>query len=124
MRSDDEYELVGNSSESTVLKSYAALAVSVVLWGTNLIPTKQFETGDGIFFQFMYALSAWSSGIGVYLVKGIDNVYWLALIGGLIASIANAVVVPIIKLIGIGLGLLVWNSTSLILGWSVPRFGL
>lgn len=32
-------------------------------------------------------------------------------------------VVPIIKTIGIGLGVLFWNTILLIIGWAVARFG-
>ena len=120
------YSSVGNASNSSdsSFGSYAALAVSVVLWGTNLTPLKQFETGDGFFFQFMFAMADCTSGIGVYLVKGMNNIQWLAVLGGVSAAIANAFTVPIVKLIGIGLGMLLWNSAGLIFGWSVPRFGL
>lgn len=109
---------------SSSLEDYIALSASVVLWGVNYVPVKQFETGDGFFFQFMFAISIWSCGFAVYLVKGISNFYWLAMLGGSFWSLSNAFTVPVIKLIGIGLGMLMWNSACLLLGWAVPRYGL
>lgn len=115
-----------NSSNSTgaTLTSYAALTGSVILWGLNYVPVKQFETGDGFFFQFIFAIAVWSSGFVVYLIKGITQFYWLAMLGGMFWSLSNVFTVPVIKLIGYGLGMLMWNSACLILGWAVPRYGL
>lgn len=113
-----------NSTNNSSLSSYAALSVSVVLWGVNYVPVKQFETGDGFFFQFMFGIAVWSSGFVVYFIKGIKNFYWLAMLGGMLWSLSNLFTVPVIKLIGIGLGMLMWNSSCLLLGWAVPRFGL
>lgn len=33
-------------------------------------------------------------------------------------------VVPIVKMIGLSLGLLIWGATNLIMGWSSGTFGL
>ena len=35
----------------------------------------------------------------------------------------NINTVPIIKTIGLGLGMLFWGTVSLVLGWAVARFG-
>lgn len=121
-------EAINNATNSTsnavVVESYLALSASVVLWGLCYIPLKQFETGDGFFFQFMFGISVWSSGFVVYFLKGIKNFQMLAMLGGMCWSISNAFTVPVIKLIGIGLGMLMWNSSCLVLGWAIPRFGL
>lgn len=112
------------NSSSSIVESYLALAASGVLWGLNYVPLKQYETGDGLFFQFMFAISVWICGFLFILFRGIKNFQILALIGGMLWSISNVLTVPIVKLIGIGLGMLVWNSSCLIVGWSIPRFGL
>ncbi|XP_069782330.1 transmembrane protein 144b isoform X3 [Narcine bancroftii] len=61
---------------------FAACAVSVVLFGSNFVPVKKFDTGDG-----------------------------------------NITVVPILKTIGLGLGVLIWAAFNLLMGWASSRFG-
>lgn len=112
------------NSSSSIVESYLALAASSVLWGVNFVPLKQYETGDGLFFQFMFALSVWIYGFIFIMFRGIKQFQLLAMLGGMLWSISNALTVPILKLIGIGLGMLVWNSSCLIIGWAIPRFGL
>ena len=46
------------------------------------------------------------------------------MLGGFFWSTGNLTVVPIIKLVGIGMGALFWNTILLIIGWTVARFGL
>lgn len=109
---------------NSVLLSYVALSVSTIFWGLNFVPVKQYETGDGFFFQFIFGIAVWSAGFVIYLFKGITQFYWLALFGGMLWSISNVFTVPVIKLVGIGVGVLLWNSASLLVGWAIPRFGL
>lgn len=113
-----------NSSSTPAFESYIALGASAFLWGVNNVPVKQFEMGDGFFFQFIFAVAVWGSGFPVYLIKGINNFELLAMLGGALWSISNAFTVPVIKLIGIGVGMLMWNSSCLVVGWAIPRFGL
>ncbi|XP_056417811.1 transmembrane protein 144 isoform X2 [Hyla sarda] len=72
-----------NSNGSNLAIGFTSSIVSVVLFGSNFVPVKKFDTGDG-----------------------------------------NITVVPIVKTIGLGLGLLIWASTNLLTGWASSRFGL
>ncbi|XP_022437936.1 transmembrane protein 144 isoform X2 [Delphinapterus leucas] len=56
--------------------------VAILLFGSNFVPLKKYETGDG-----------------------------------------NIAVVPIIKTIGLGLGILIWGSFNALIGWASSRFG-
>jgi hypothetical protein len=106
------------------LVSYVALSVATLVFGVNLVPLKEYETGDGFFFQFIYGLAVWSSGFVVCLFTEISKFYWLVLFGGMIWALCNTFTVPAIQLIGIGLATLLWNTAGLLVGWAVPRFGL
>ena len=46
---------------------YLALSVSVVFLGSNYLPVKQYETGDGMFFQLILTTAIWTVGFGVYV---------------------------------------------------------
>ncbi|XP_072351888.1 transmembrane protein 144a isoform X3 [Scyliorhinus torazame] len=69
-------------NESHLAFGFAACAVSVVFFGSNFVPVKKFDTGDG-----------------------------------------NITVVPILKTIGLGLGVLIWAAFNLLMGWASSRFG-
>ncbi|XP_026885196.2 transmembrane protein 144a isoform X2 [Electrophorus electricus] len=69
-----------NASDLTY--GFVSCAVSVLFYGSNFVPVKKIDTGDG-----------------------------------------NITVVPIVKTIGLGLGLLIWASFNLLMGWASSRFG-
>ncbi|XP_048244217.1 transmembrane protein 144-like isoform X2 [Haliotis rufescens] len=46
------------------------------------------------------------------------------MVGGILWATGNICVVPIVKTIGLGLGLCVWSSVQLLVGWANGRFGL
>jgi len=47
-----------------------------------------------------------------------------AMLGGVIWCFGNILVVPIVKLIGLGLGISLWGSINLLGGWATGKFGL
>ncbi|XP_078683619.1 transmembrane protein 144-like isoform X2 [Branchiostoma floridae x Branchiostoma belcheri] len=71
-----------NSTSDEAYIGFIAATVACVFFGTNLVPVKRVETGDG-----------------------------------------NAVTVPILKTIGLGMGMLFWASANLLTGWFSGRFG-
>jgi hypothetical protein len=100
---------------------YIGLAVAVVFFGSNYLPVKQYETGDGMFFQLVLCLAIWSVGFVVYWVRNFPKFYALPMVGGALWATGNINTVPIIKCIGIGLGMLFWGTVSLIIGWANVR---
>ncbi|XP_033742100.1 transmembrane protein 144-like [Pecten maximus] len=46
------------------------------------------------------------------------------MVGGVLWETGNIMVVPIIKTIGLGLGLCIWGMVNLLSGWATGRFGL
>lgn len=48
----------------------------------------------------------------------------LAAVGGALWATGNTLSVPVINLIGLGLGLLVWGAANMLTGWATGMFGL
>uniref|UniRef100_UPI00398EB40A transmembrane protein 144-like isoform X4 n=1 Tax=Pristiophorus japonicus TaxID=55135 RepID=UPI00398EB40A len=74
--------LTSGRNGSHLALGFTACAVSVIFFGSNFVPVKKFDTGDG-----------------------------------------NVTVVPILKTIGLGLGVLIWAAFNLLMGWASSRFG-
>jgi hypothetical protein len=103
---------------------YIAAAVAVLFFGSNFVPVKKFETGDGMFFQWILCTGIWLTGLVVNGIQGWPRFEPIAMIGGVLWCTGNLLTVPIIKMIGLGLGLLIWGLTNLIMGWATGTFGL
>lgn len=116
--------------------------VASVFFGSNLLPVKQFSAGDGFFFQFIFCVAVWLVGLVLDIILNNQRFYPLVLIGGEYArrlppngfatrstisgvlwTTGNLVTVFCIKTCGLAVGLLIWGTTSLIVGWAGGRFG-
>ena len=84
-----------NVDATTVAAAAAASGGSVPVWigfigclvaslffGSNLVPVKQFSTGDGVFFQFVCCVTIYIVGLIVDLILNNQRYYPLVLIGG------------------------------------------
>ena len=91
---------------------YIAAAVAVLCFGSNFVPVKKFETGDGMFFQWILCTGIWLTGLVVNGIQGWPRFEPIAMIGGVLWCTGNLLTVPIIKLIGLGLGLLIWGYST------------
>ncbi|XP_014786458.1 transmembrane protein 144 isoform X2 [Octopus bimaculoides] len=111
-----------SNTNFSISAGYISSAISVIFYGSNFVPVKQYETGDGMFFQ-------WVLSSGIFLVGLIINIYNqsvfypLAMVGGVIWATGNLCVVPILKTIGLSLGLCIWATTSLLMGWLSSSYG-
>ena len=47
-----------------------------------------------------------------------------AVLGGALWATGNTLAVPVINLIGLGLALLIWGATNMLMGWATGVFGL
>jgi len=103
---------------------YIGAIVASVFFGSNYVPTKNYPTGDGISFVWSFSAGVMIVGISTIFITGKSVFVASGLIGGSLWASGNMCVVPIVKTIGLGLGLLVWGSTSLITGYFVGKFGL
>ena len=58
------------------------LVASSTLYGSNYLPVKQFETGDGMFFQFNMSLGIWLVGLVVNIMQKFPKFYLLPMLSG------------------------------------------
>eukprot|EP00455_Lapot_gusevi_P008580 TRINITY_DN1375_c0_g1_i2.p1 TRINITY_DN1375_c0_g1~~TRINITY_DN1375_c0_g1_i2.p1 ORF type:complete len:334 (+),score=108.65 TRINITY_DN1375_c0_g1_i2:79-1080(+) len=106
------------------LVGFGAATIAVFCFGSNFVPVKKIKTGDGMFFQLVMCIAIWIAGLIVYLVRGAPKFEPIAILGGVLWTSGNVCVVPIIRCIGMGMGLLIWGSANLIMGWASGNFGL
>ena len=122
---------------------YVAVAIAVLFFGTNFVPVKRFETGDGMFFQWVMcsAIFCWglalqcilflmrddcvpgANGCRPALTDGRVDQYSVkfipqAVAGGVLWATGNTMSVPIINSIGLGMGMLIWGCTNMLMGWA------
>lgn len=101
---------------------FITAGVAVITYGSNFIPVKKFDTGDGMFFQWVLGCGVFLPGLIIQIFRR-SAFYPLVMVGGAIWSTGNICVVPIIKTIGMGLGLCIWGMFNLLAGWASGRFG-
>lgn len=102
---------------------FVAIAVASILFGSNLIPVKKFESGDGLFFQWVCCIAIWMTGFVLNGIRLFPQFYPLAMLGGFLWCTGNVMVVPILKMVGLSQGILIWASVNMLSGWAVSRFG-
>ena len=107
-----------------LLVGLALTIVPTVCFGSNYIPVKKFETGDGVFFQWVMSVAILIGGLVTYCIQQFPRFYIEAAIGGAIWTLGNVCVVPIIKLLGLTVGFLSWSITTLVVGWATSTFGI
>ncbi|CAF1999863.1 unnamed protein product [Rotaria magnacalcarata] len=111
-------------SQMPVWVGFVGCLVASVFFGSNLLPVKQFSAGDGFFFQFVFCVVVWLVGLIVDLILNNQRFYPLVLLGGVLWTTGNLVTVFCIKTCGLAVGLLIWGTTSLVVGWAGGRFGI
>lgn len=109
---------------SSHLVGYLGAGVAAVFFGSNYVPTKNYPTGDGISFVWSFSSGVLIVGIVSIWVAGKAVWAYTGLLGGSLWATGNLCVIPIVKTIGLGPGMLMWGSTSLITGFFVGKFGL
>jgi len=120
----DKTEDAASSTDSKEYVGYIAAAVAILFFGSNFVPVKKIETGDGLFFQWVLCSGIWVVGMVTNCIVGSPTFYPFAMLGGFLWATGNMCVVPIIKTIGLGLGMLLWGSFNMLSGWATGRFGL
>ena len=107
------------------LVGFLGAITAAIFFGSNYIPCKQYDMGDGMYFQFVMAVGIWVMGFGYFVGEEPGTGYFhpLALLGGMIWSIGNVLTVSIMKMIGMALGLSIWSGTNLVVGWVLGKYG-
>uniref|UniRef100_A0AAR2KZK2 Transmembrane protein 144a n=1 Tax=Pygocentrus nattereri TaxID=42514 RepID=A0AAR2KZK2_PYGNA len=110
-------------SSTELTYGFVSCAVSVLFYGSNFVPVKKIDTGDGMFFQWVLCAAVWTVSLVANIILRSPKFWPLAMLGGAIWATGNITVVPIVKTIGLGLGILIWASFNLLMGWASSRFG-
>uniref|UniRef100_A0A914RD95 Transmembrane protein 144 n=1 Tax=Parascaris equorum TaxID=6256 RepID=A0A914RD95_PAREQ len=63
-------------------------------------------------------------GFVIFITEGFPKIYPLAMLGGVVWTIGNSFAIALFNEIGMALSILIWNSTSCVVGWATSRFGL
>ncbi|KAM9677450.1 transmembrane protein 144 [Trichechus inunguis] len=112
------------SNNGTALTTgFISSSVAILLFGSNFVPLKKYDTGDGMFLQWVLCSAIWLIALVANLMLRCPKFWPFAMIGGCIWATGNIAVVPIIKTIGLGLGVLIWGSFNAFTGWASSRFG-
>ncbi|TKR64497.1 hypothetical protein L596_025017 [Steinernema carpocapsae] len=106
------------------IEGLAACAVSSIFFGSMFVPIKRFDAGDGIFAQWVMCSAILVVGLAVNAGAGFPPFHPLAMLGGMFWTIGNVTAIPIMNMIGLGMGILIWGTTNCLLGWASGRFGL
>ncbi|VDL15916.1 unnamed protein product [Hymenolepis diminuta] len=100
---------------------YIAIVVCAACFGTNYLPVKKFNMGDGMFFQWMMCNAILLVGIIVNCAVGCPRFYPFAMFGGALWAVGNSLSVTIIEAIGVGLGMIIWSMSNMLFGFATSR---
>ncbi|KAI6216326.1 hypothetical protein M3Y99_01827600 [Aphelenchoides fujianensis] len=83
------------------------------------------DCGDGMFVQFIQCATIFAVGFVINIIRGFPPFEWIAGLSGFFYGTAGCLAIPIISSeLGVGLGMLIWASVQVMVGWCVARFGL
>ena len=127
-RSFQQHVVVMSTDTTTtadVFLGYVCCLVSAAFFGANYVPVKHLSNlGDGVFFALCMTLGVFAVGIVVQCARSFPKYEAQAMFGGCLWAIGNLMVVPIVKSIGIALGMMIWSGACMLAGWASARFGI
>ncbi|CAE7615106.1 tmem144A [Symbiodinium natans] len=101
---------------------------AAVAFGVQYAPVKKYEIYDGITFQWFMCAGILMVGFVSSVIFGDfgmkDNECLLIIGGGALWALSNYLVLPLVKLLGIGLGFSLYHFVNLMVGYIVGRLGL
>lgn len=103
---------------------YIACLIAILCFGSNFVPIKRVQIGDGVFSQFMMCNGIFMTSLPVLGIQNFPPFHRFAMLGGVLWCTGNMLCGPAINLIGMGMGLLIWGSTNMLMGWATGTFGL
>eukprot|EP01089_Gocevia_fonbrunei_P006436 TRINITY_DN1710_c0_g1_i1.p1 TRINITY_DN1710_c0_g1~~TRINITY_DN1710_c0_g1_i1.p1 ORF type:complete len:373 (+),score=66.43 TRINITY_DN1710_c0_g1_i1:91-1209(+) len=109
---------------SASIVGYIGAGVATVFFGSNYVPMKGYNTGNGIAFQWIMCSGIMILGFLSFSMAKHFVFDWHALLGGGAWALGNCMSMPTIELLGLGVGLLTWSSTNLVAGYFWGRFGV
>jgi len=120
--------------EGNLVLGIVCCLVAGVGFGSNYLPVKKINVGDGVWFSVCMSIGILFVGILVNMTLSKANegitphrgpaFEWKAAMGGALWMLGNFLCPFIIRWIGLGLGLAVWDCANLLTGWATGTFGL
>lgn len=106
------------------LSALLALGASIS-FGVQYVPVKKYEIYDGTTFQWFMCSGIMMMGFVLSLCFGsLEQEPALPVIfGGMLWGLSNYCVLPLVKLLGIGLGFSLYHFVNLMVGYLIGRFG-
>lgn len=90
---------------SSAVVGYVAILTAALFFGTSFIPAKRYDTGDGLFYQWIMCSGIFLVAIVLQMILGFPtvpgNTYYYCMFGGALWCTGNVMAVPIIRKIGI-----------------------
>lgn len=113
------------ASDKNVGIGLVGAVIGVLCFGSSFVPIKKYKrfAGDGVFAQFLMNFGRFLVGVAVLASRDNRVFYWDAALGGCLWCLGNVLSIPIIQCVGIGLGVSIWGTTNMILGWASGHFG-
>ncbi|GMR36304.1 hypothetical protein PMAYCL1PPCAC_06499, partial [Pristionchus mayeri] len=103
---------------------YIACLVSCIGFGTMFVPLRKADCRDGFFVQWVQCSVVFLFGFFINIARDFPSFNYIAAVGGVLYATGNVFSVPIIDGIGVGLGMLIWGTIQVVVGWGVARFGI
>jgi len=106
------------------IAGWIGILVAAFGFGSNFLIIKKWSPGDGMFFQLNMCIAVWMTGLVYHIAIGAPPIQEQAMIGGALWATGNLLCPLIIECIGIGLGLLIWGTANMTIGWMSAHFGV
>lgn len=110
----------------TVVLGLLSASGAAIAFGVQYVPVKKYEIYDGTTFQWFMCNGILFVGILTAVAfQQLENGCPLEVVfGGVLWGISNYLVLPLVKLLGIGLGFSMYHFVNLCVGYCTGRFGL
>lgn len=104
---------------------FAAALGAAIAFGVQYVPVKQYEIFDGTTFQWFMCNGILFVGIIIALsCQQLDGCPLQVVLGGVLWGLSNYLVLPLVKLLGIGLGFSMYHFVNLSLAYLIGRLGI
>ncbi|KAN0007395.1 hypothetical protein ACTFIU_000594 [Dictyostelium citrinum] len=102
---------------------YIGSAAAIIGFGSNYVPVKKYPVGNGLSYAFVLSIGGLCVAFIAMMIHGTFVFSPIGILGGSLWAMANLLIIPIIKLVGLGLGVLLWSSIGIVVGFFSGKFG-
>jgi len=109
-----------------MIEGYLSAVAAAVFYGIQYVPVKNFDIYDGTVFQWFMCGGILFAGmiLGTFSAGAVPQVAFIDLLGGMFWTAQNMLLMPVVKLLGLGLGFAIYGVTNVLSGYIIGRFGL